>query len=50
MNFVATILAYVFAALKWLLSSAAIFYPVLVVVFFYILWRLYKRMRRPSYG
>ncbi len=50
MTLVATFLAYVFVALKWLLSSAAIFYPVFVIVFFYLLWRLYKRMRRPSYG
>jgi hypothetical protein len=50
MGLVATLLLYLFSALKWLLSNAGIFYPVLAIAFFYFLWRLYKRMRRPRYG
>ena len=50
MGLVATLLVYVFGALKFLLSHAGIFYPVFAIAFFYFLWRLFKRMRRPSYG
>ena len=49
MGLVATLLLYLFSALKWLLNNAGIFYPVLAIAFFYFLWRLYKRMRRPRY-
>lgn len=50
MGLVATLLTYVLGALKFLLSHAGIFYPVFAIVFFYLLWRVFKRMRRPSYG
>ena len=49
MQMVATLLLYVLSALKFLISSAGIFYPVLAIAFFYILWRTFKRMRRPKY-
>jgi len=45
----ATILLYVLSILRWLVASSAIFYPALVVIFFYGLWRLYKRMSRPAW-
>ncbi|MDZ4225965.1 MAG: hypothetical protein U1C66_00555, partial [Patescibacteria group bacterium] len=46
---VATLLLYLFSILKFLVSNAGIFYPVLTIAFFYLLWRLFKRMRRPKY-
>ncbi|MDP4020953.1 MAG: hypothetical protein Q8P58_02865 [Candidatus Adlerbacteria bacterium] len=46
---VATLLLYLFSILKFLVSNAGIFYPVLAIAFFYLLWRLFKRMRRPKY-
>lgn len=46
MQMVATLLLYLFGALKFVLSNAGIFYPVLAVAFFYLLWRLFKKMRR----
>jgi len=45
----ATFFLYVLSILRWLFASAAIFYPALVVLFFYGLWRMYKRMRRPAW-
>lgn len=45
----ATLLLYALSILRWVVASAAIFYPVLVVIFFYGLWRLYQRMRRPAW-
>jgi hypothetical protein len=46
---VASGLSFVLGALKWLLGNAGVFYPVFAISFFYLLWRLFKRMRRPSY-
>jgi len=46
---VATLLLYLFAILKFLVSNAGIFYPVFAALFFYLLWRLFKRTRRPRY-
>ncbi len=45
----ATLLLHLFNILKYLISNAAIFYPLFAVLFLYGLWRLYKRMRRPAY-
>lgn len=49
MSLVATLLLYVFSLLKFVVSNAGVFYPVLAVAFLYTLWRVFKRMRRPSY-
>ena len=38
---------YILLALRFLIDNAAIFYPFLVLIFFYIIWRVYKRMSRP---
>ncbi len=48
-SFVTTILVYIFSILKYLITHAAFFYPILAIGFMYALWRLYKRMRRPSF-
>lgn len=45
----ATILLYVLSVLRWVVASAGVFYPALVILFFYGLWRLYQRMRTPRW-
>ena len=50
LNILALIVLYLFTVLRFLVGSAGIFYPILAIVFFYLLWRTYKRFRRPSYG
>lgn len=46
---VKTALIYLMELVRWLLSNAGVFYPVLALTFLYLLWRTYKRLRRPSY-
>jgi hypothetical protein len=41
-----TVYFYVLTVLRFLIGSAGVFYPVLALVFFYILWRTFKRFRR----
>ncbi|HVV14942.1 MAG TPA: Ig-like domain-containing protein [Candidatus Paceibacterota bacterium] len=48
--FLATISLYLFTILRFLVGSAGIFYPLLAILFFFVLWRTYKRFRRPSYA
>lgn len=48
MGFVAALLGYLFKLLTFILSSAGIFYPVAAFAFLYILWRTFKRIRRPA--
>lgn len=45
----ATVLLYLFSVLRYIIENAGIFYPVLAVAFLYLLWKLYRRMRRPRY-
>lgn len=40
---------YVFTILRFIVGSAGVFYPVLAIAFLYVLWRAYRRFRRPSY-
>lgn len=42
-----TIALYILSVLRWLVGNAGVFYPALALLFFYFLWRLYKRTRRP---
>lgn len=44
-----TVYLYILTLLRWLVGSAGIFYPLFALIFFYILWRAYRRIRRPSY-
>ncbi|MGC9602734.1 MAG: Ig-like domain-containing protein [Minisyncoccia bacterium] len=44
-----TIYLYMLTVLRWLIGNAGVFYPVLAIFFFYMLWRIYKRMSRPRY-
>lgn len=41
---------YLLTLLRWLVGNAGIFYPVLAILFLYILWRIFRRIRRPSYN
>jgi hypothetical protein len=45
----ATVLLYILSVLRFVVGNAGIFYPAFALLFFYILWRLFKRYRRPSY-
>ncbi len=40
---------YILTVLRWLIGNAGVFYPVLAILFLYMLWRIYKRMRRPKW-
>ncbi len=40
---------YILTVLRWLVGNAGIFYPVVAILFLYILWRIFRRIRRPSY-
>ena len=40
---------YFFSVLKWIVANTGIFYPVVAIGFLYALWRIFARMRRPSY-
>jgi hypothetical protein len=41
-----TVYYYILTVLRFLVGSAAVFYPLLCLAFFYILWRTFKRFRR----
>ncbi len=41
-----TVYYYVLTVLRWLVGSAAVFYPVLAFAFLYILYRMFRRFRR----
>ncbi|MDO8517912.1 MAG: hypothetical protein Q7S26_01290 [bacterium] len=43
---IGTIVLYILSVLRWLVGNAGAFYPALALLFFYLLWRLYKKMRR----
>ena len=46
----ATIVLYIFSVLRFVVGTAGIFYPVFALLFFYILWRLFRRIRRPQHA
>lgn len=41
-----TVYFYILTVLRWLIGSAAIFYPVIAIAFLWALWRMFKRFRR----
>lgn len=43
---VATVVLYVLSILRYLISSAGIFYPLFALLFFFMLWKLYRRFSR----
>lgn len=44
-----TILLYIYTALQTVLAKAGLFFPILAILFFWLLWKLYKRFTRPKY-
>lgn len=44
----ATALLYILSILRYLVGNAGAFYPILAFLFLFILWRIYRRMRRPK--
>lgn len=44
-----TIALYILTILRAIVGNAAFFYPILAILFFYSLWRLIQRYRRPSW-
>lgn len=48
-NVFATIILYVLTLLRFVVGNAGIFYPAFAILFFYILFKTFKRFRRPSY-
>jgi hypothetical protein len=45
----ATLALYILSVLQFVVNNAGIFYPALAALFFYFLWRMYKRYRRPAW-
>lgn len=43
---VATLALYLFSVLRYVTGSAGAFYPLFAVLFFFVLWKLYRRFRR----
>lgn len=44
-----TLYLYLLTVLRFVVGSAAVFYPVLAVAFLYFIWKLFTRFRRPAY-
>lgn len=44
-----TVYLYILTVLRFLIGNAGVFYPVLVIIFFYALWRSYKHFSRPAW-
>jgi hypothetical protein len=49
LKILAAVLLYIFSVLRFVVGNAGLFYPAFALLFLYILWRIYKRMRRPSH-
>ncbi|HEY4502088.1 MAG TPA: hypothetical protein VJJ20_03430 [Candidatus Paceibacterota bacterium] len=45
-SIVYTVYFYILTVLRYVVGSAGVFYPVLALLFFFILWRTYRRFRR----
>lgn len=43
---VATLALYLFSVLRYVVGSAGAFYPLFAILFFFVLWKLYRRFRR----
>lgn len=46
---VQTLYLYLLTILGFLVTSAGVFYPAFAIIVLFILWRLFKRFRRPAY-
>lgn len=44
-----TLYFYLLTLVRFVIGSAAIFYPILMLLFLYLIWRGFRRFRRPAY-
>jgi hypothetical protein len=44
-----TLYIYLLTVLRFIISNAGVFYPVLAIAFLYSLWKMYRHFRRPAY-
>ncbi len=44
-----TLYLYLLTLLRFIVGSAAVFYPLIAIIFLYVLWRIVRRFRRPAY-
>ena len=44
-----TLYLYLLTLLRFVVGSAAVFYPALAIAFLYFIWKLFSRFRRPAY-
>ncbi len=44
-----TIYLWILIAVRWLVGNAGVFYPVLAIAFLYLIYRMYRRFRRPAW-
>ena len=44
-----TIYLWILLAVRWLVGKAGVFYPVLAIAFLYLIYRMYRRFRRPAW-
>ena len=44
----ATAVLYILSVLRSIISSVGLFYPVMAILFLYVLWRLFRGIRRPA--
>ncbi len=44
-----TLYLYILTILGFIINSAVVFYPLLMIAILYAIWKLFKRFRRPSY-
>lgn len=44
-----TLYLYILTVLRFLVGNAGVFYPVLALAFLYLLWKMYRRFRRPAW-
>ncbi len=44
-----TLYLYLLTILRFIVGSAGVFYPVLAIIFLFVLWKIFRRFRRPAY-
>jgi hypothetical protein len=44
-----TLYFYLLTVLRFVVGSAGLFYPIVAIAFLYLLWRMFRRFRRPAY-
>jgi len=44
-----TLYFYLLTVLRFIIGSAALFYPIFAILFLYFIWKMFRRFRRPAY-